>query len=169
MNIIKENDSINQYVELVGDLLKNDVVDTMKQYRHHGDINTHYHSVYVSYTVMKMCNRTKRVDTRETVRAALLHDFYLYEWYTEKHEEKHAWYHPKEAVRNIEKYFGGLTDVQRDMILKHMWPLILTPPKYLEGWILTAADKKCATEDIFKRSGRFKPVYDEICERVNKL
>ena len=34
------------------------------------------------------------------------------------------------------------------MILRHMWPVTIVPPKYKEGFVLTLADKWCATKEI---------------------
>ena len=36
------------------------------------------------------------------------------------------------ALANAEKYFD-LTDKEKDMILRHMWPLTPVPPKSREG------------------------------------
>ena len=167
MDLVKERRYIDEFVGLTGDLLSNELVESMKQYRHHQDTNTHFHSVYVSYTVLKMCDKLNVVNTREIVRAALLHDFYLYQWYTEKHDEYHIWYHPKESVKNIEKHIGQLSDVQRNMILSHMFPTCVELPKSKGAWLLTLADKKCATEDYITHSVRFRNVYEEINRRVN--
>ena len=159
---------INEYVEITGDLLKNDDVKRMKTFNHHGKISTHFHSVYVSFTVLKWCNAFKIDNKNEIVRASLLHDFYLYDWHIEKHEEMHAWYHPKAAVANIETIFGSLSNMQRDMILRHMFPLSVQPPNSIGGWILTLCDKHCANEDIFGVSVRFVPIYDEINRRMER-
>lgn len=156
---------IEGYCSEVGDLLGNEKVLEMKKYNHHGKISTHFHSVYVSYLSYKIGTRLG-VDTRELVRAALLHDLYLYDWHIEKHEEKHAWYHPKMAVKNAEKYVEPLSDKQKDMIYSHMWPLHLMPPKSKEGFVLTFVDKHCANMDIFGLSGSFMPIYNEILKRT---
>ncbi len=163
----KEKKYIDEYIKLTGDLLGNEYVNGMKQYRHHQDTNTHFHSVYVSYRVMKMCEALEIINTREIVRAALLHDFYLYQWYTEKHEEYHIWYHPKEAVKNINKHFGKMSDYQQNMILSHMFPTCVELPKSKGAWILTLCDKRCALEDYITHSKSFVPVYNEIDRRVN--
>ena len=102
------------------------------------------------------------------MRASLLHDFYLYEWYTEKHDENHIWYHPKESVKNIEAHFGALTAAQRNMILAHMFPLSRVLPQSSGAWMLTLADKRCACEDYLGASQRFRPVYDEIDRRAKQ-
>ena len=162
-------DDIDLYIELTGDLLKNELVESMKRYNHHGTIDTHFQSVYVSYTVMKTAKAFHMDNLRDIVRAALLHDFYLYEWYTEKHEEYHIWYHPKESVKNIEKYLFDLTPMQRNMILSHMFPTYVERPKYAAAWVLTLSDKRCATQDYFKLSKRFLPIYNEINRRTEKI
>lgn len=152
---------IIEYCNIVGDLLALDIVKSMKKYNHHGRINTHFHSVYVSFTAYRVC-KAIGIEAYDIVRASLLHDFYLYDWHTDKHEEKHAWYHPKKAVENIENYIGRITPMQRDMILRHMWPLILSPPNSLGGYILTFSDKYCANNDLLGFSKMFLPIYNEI-------
>lgn len=158
---------IDKYMEYVGDLLCDDWVEKMKTYHHHKEIDTHFHSVYVSYSVLKLCMQLHLVNAREITRAALLHDFYLYEWYTEKHEEYHIYYHPKESVKNIEKHFGALTGMQKNMILSHMFPMGIENPKSAGAWLLTLSDKRCAAEDYFHTSKRFIPVYNEIVRRTS--
>ncbi|MGN0535699.1 MAG: HD domain-containing protein [Eubacterium sp.] len=157
---------IEQFIAVNEDLLKNEYVRSMKDYKHHGEINTHFHSVYVAYTVMKICNLIKADGIEEIVRAALLHDFYLYDWHLEKHEQLHAWYHPKESVKNIKKYnLIPLSKMQKEMILRHMFPLSL-PPISVGGWLLTLVDKHCANRELLGFSEDFERVYKEISERI---
>lgn len=166
----REYDKIDGYLQIVQDLLCQQSVQRMKQYPHHGMINTHFHSVYVSYQVYKCCVfwRIQALKTQDIVRAALLHDLYLYDWHLEKHEKKHAWYHPQAAVRNIEKYrLVVLNDMQREMILSHMFPLS-APPHSLGGWMLTLVDKYCAYRELLHAISSFEPLYQVILERVNQ-
>ena len=53
-----------------------------------------------------------------------------------------------------------------DMILAHMFPLSKKMPGSLGAWLLTAADKYCATQDYFSISSRFNRVYDEIVRKT---
>ena len=46
---------VRGYLDTVDDVLRNPLVISMKQYNHHAGISTHFHSVYVSYTVYKYC------------------------------------------------------------------------------------------------------------------
>jgi uncharacterized protein len=166
MDILKEKDYIDRYWDYTSDLLCDELVRSMVNFRHHDTITTHYHSLYVSYCVCRHCCNLKLKNSREIVRAALLHDFYLYEWYTVKHDEYHIFYHPKEAVKNIEEHFGTLSSMQRDMILSHMFPASKQFPNSVGAWLLTMADKRCAMEDYLSVSGKFEPVYNEINRRI---
>lgn len=167
MDINSEKDWIKGYCNEVKDFLQHEKVNEMKQYYHHNMIDCHFHSVFVSYITYKVCVKLN-CNVHETTVAALLHDFYLYDWHVTKHDELHAWYHPKAAVINAEKYFGKLTELQRDMMLSHMWPLHIVPPKSKEGMILTFADKYCTNFDLIGASDKFLPIYNEIISEVQK-
>jgi uncharacterized protein len=86
------------------------------------------------------------------VRAALLHDFFLYDWHTpDKMWSLHGWTHPVRAVENGRKYFA-ISDKEASLIRTHMWPwTLLHPPVCREGWIICLADKLCsAGETLFR-------------------
>lgn len=51
-----------------------------------------------------------------------------------------------------------LTPIEHDIIKKHMFPLTLVPPKYLESWIVCWIDKKCSTRETLQRRCR-----EEVC------
>ena len=166
-NPVREGVWIEAYIEAVADILSHPKYQQLKLFDHHKPVNCHFHSVFVSYLVFKISSRLN-LNPVETARAAALHDFYLYDWYLTKHDELHAWYHPKMAVINAETYFGELTDRQRDMILSHMWPLHIMPPKTREGMILTLVDKYCTSADMLKLSRKFVPLYEIINTEVER-
>ena len=166
MDVNKEKENILEFCEIGRDILTHPRYEEMKEYNHHGDVSCHFHTLFVAYITYKTCLHTD-CNTVEATRAAMLHDFYLYNWHIVKHDELHAFYHPKEALKNAEHYFGRLSDLQRDMILAHMWPMHLTPPRSAEGMILTAADKICASFDFMKVSEKFIPIYNKINEVVS--
>lgn len=157
---------IKGFCETVGDILTHPRFNEMREYHHHKEIDCHFHSVFVAYLTYKICRFTS-CNTEEATRAAILHDFYLYDWHITKHDELHAWYHPKQAKINAEKYFGSLTPKQEDMILAHMWPLHLMPPRSKEGMVLTMADKICTNLDLMKLSEKFLPIYHEIDKEMH--
>ncbi len=70
----------------------------------------------------------------------------------------HAFTHPKTAYMNASKLFN-LNDKEADIILKHMWPVTLSFPKYKESYLLTFVDKYCALSEF---------MYG-MCSRVSRL
>ncbi len=163
----KQKKWICGYCDTVADLLAHEKVQEMQTYPHHKAVDTLYHSVNVSFLTYQICS-VLRLHTEEATRAALLHDFYLYNWYVEKHGEYHMWYHPKEAVKNAHKYFGALSARQSNMILSHMFPLFVEPPRSCEAFVLTCADKICATRDLLGFSKHFLPVFRAIETEVRR-
>ena len=96
-----------------------------------------------------------RVDLRSLIRAALLHDYFLYDWHDWDNGE-HRWHgftHGHAALVNALKDFT-LNDIERDSIEKHMFPMTPVPPRYIEGYLVTLADKLSATRETLSL-GRF--------------
>ena len=84
----------------------------------------------------------------------MLHDLFLYDW---RHSKKklnleglHAFVHPKIALRNASELFL-LNDKEKDIILKHMWPVtFFSLPKYRESYIITFTDKLSALKSFYE-------------------
>ncbi len=75
---------------------------------------------------------------------------FLYDWRVHQDEYKglHAFTHGKIACDKASKEFD-LNDIEKNMILRHMFPVTLVPPKYKESWLLTLVDKYCTMEEFF--------------------
>jgi uncharacterized protein len=127
------------------ELLKCDDVQLMDHFIQHANISTLEHSISVAYYSYLVCRKFNlSVDYRNMIRGALLHDFFLYDWHLKSDRKGlHGFTHPKAALENAEKRFP-LSDMERDIIVKHMWPLTLTPPKYKEALIVSLSDKFCS-------------------------
>ena len=86
-------------------------------------------------------------DSVSAARGAMLHDLFLYDWRIPKknrvNKKMHAFTHGEIALNNANKLFK-LNDTEKDMILRHMWPVTLRMPKTKEGFLLTLVDKYCA-------------------------
>lgn len=118
-----------------------------KEHLQHGNMTVNAHvmnvcrySIVLSDTLRIKCNR------RDLIRGALLHDYFLYDWHIPDFKNPHrlhGFYHPGRALRNADSEYT-LTDIQRDIIKKHMWPLTFVPPLCREAWVVTAADKWCS-------------------------
>ena len=91
----------------------------------------------------------KRIDRRSLIRGGLLHDYFLYDWhiYSKKHEW-HGFTHAGCALSNSNRDFK-LNGIEQDIIKKHMFPLNILPPAYLESAIVCMADKWCAMCETF--------------------
>lgn len=142
------------YMACVGDILENPVFLSMDDFMQHGDTTCKEHCIKVSYLTYCICRRIGW-DYTEASRAGLLHDLFLYDWHThakETGEHFHGFTHPKAALRNAEQFFD-LTEREKDMILRHMWPLTPIPPKSREGYALIYADKFCG---LVETAGRVK-------------
>lgn len=138
------NELCNGYYETVRDLLENELVLKMKEYMQHGNTTTFQHCVNVSYYNYIIC-RFFGLDARAGARAGLLHDFFLYDWHTHTRETGdhfHGMTHPKTALKNACRHFE-LSAREKDIILKHMFPLTITPPSYRETIVIIFVDKYC--------------------------
>ncbi len=146
-----------EFYDIIKDIYKHEEFMKLKHFFHHNSsIYAHVRDVaYFTYRTAKYL----KLDYRSAARGALLHDFFLYDWRNhdepELHRDKyHGVEHPRIALANAEKYFQ-LNDIEKDIIVKHMWPLTIVPPKYKESYIVTFADKYLSSRefiDEFKRS-----------------
>lgn len=138
-----------EYIDIVKDIINNETVLEMKKYRQHYDINTFEHCLNVSYISYRICKRLKW-DYKSMARAAMLHDLFLYDWRNSKKELNlngyHAFVHPKIALENASKIYD-LNDKEKDIIVKHMWPVTLSLPKYKEAFVITLVDKYSALQE----------------------
>ena len=144
------------YRACVEDILENPVFQSMARFMQHGDTTCKAHCIKVSYLSYRICRRFGW-DYVQTARAGLLHDLFLYDWHThakETGEHFHGFTHPRRALANAEKYFD-LTDKEKDMILRHMWPLTPVPPKSREGMAIIYADKFCGLAETAARVKRW--------------
>lgn len=128
-----------KFLNIVQDILDNEEFQKLKDIKHH-DTNRYEHSLrvsYYSYLITKMLG----LKYKETARAGLLHDFFLEENYKEKISKRldTLLKHPIFALETASKYYE-LTDLQKDIIVSHMYPVTLNPPKYLESWIVDLID-----------------------------
>ncbi|MDL2293424.1 HD family phosphohydrolase [Ruminococcaceae bacterium OttesenSCG-928-D13] len=141
-----------EYVAAVEDILYNETFQSMKEFPQHGSTSCLAHSIAVSYLTWHTC---KKLGLRavEAARGALLHDLFLYDWHTHKPEKgdaMHGFTHPKTALENAKKEFD-LTELEQDIILKHMWPLTPVPPSHKESYVVCYHDKICSLRETMRR------------------
>lgn len=144
VKIYKKRKAWEEFVEIVTPLVEHEKVQEMKQYPHHGVTSCFEHCIHVSYCNFMIC-KMFGLDAKAGARAGLLHDLFLYDWHTykpNKGERLHGFTHARQALINAEKYFE-LSDMEKDIISKHMFPLNLGLPKYKETSVIILTDKFC--------------------------
>ena len=133
-----------EYLEMVHDLMDHADVQRLANYTHHHITTRLAHSIGVSYRSYRWAKRLG-LDARAVARAGLLHDLFFYES-IDKHNagpRGHNYEHPRIALENALK-ITELSDVEQDIILKHMFGATLDIPRYIESWIVTLMDKRCS-------------------------
>ena len=139
------------------DILHSKNFQLMKEYIQHGNVTVNLHVMTVArYSVALTDFLHISCSRRELIRGALLHDYFLYDWHIPDKENPHrlhGFYHPGTALRNASKEYM-LSEREKNIIKRHMWPLTVVPPRYREAWIVTMADKWCSLlETLHMRKG----------------
>ena len=150
-NICEDYTNIREFEHIINDLVNNDTVLKMKNYKQHYETSCFDHCKMVSYYCYLICKKYN-LDYISAARAGMLHDLFLYDWRTRENGRKglHAFTHPKTALENSRKLFN-LNEKECDIILKHMWPVtFFNFPRYRESFIITAVDKYCAIQESIK-------------------
>lgn len=149
LNINIKKDRLKQYTDCVDDLIQSEVTGELKNFKQHGSVTCFEHSLSVSYYSYLVC-RYFGMDYRAAARGGLLHDLFLYNWHKSKLiGGKHGFTHPYTALENANKHFK-LNKREKDIIVKHMWPLTVLLPRYKESFVVSCVDKYCAILEIYK-------------------
>ena len=136
-----------EYVSYIEDLMYTKDVQSLGKFKQHHYSTRLEHSISVSYLSYRLAKKWNG-NARSTARAGLLHDLFFYDWRTEKMDGgSHAYVHPRVAVKNAEK-LTELSELEKDIIIKHMWLATIAPPKYKESYIVTLVDKYCAAHEV---------------------
>lgn len=150
--------SDKEFYNIAEPILRNSEFQRRKTYLHHND-SVYEHSLrvaWVSYSIAKFLNKYMRfhINISNVIISALLHDFYTTPWREYKSSilwKKHGFVHGKIACNNANQFFAGYMNARIENAIKnHMFPLTIIPPKYIEGWIITIADKYVSLE-VFKK------------------
>lgn len=123
-----------------------------KEFIQHSDMTVFQHCAHVAYISCVLCVKFGiDVSWDEMIRAALLHDYFLYDWHDgPAFNFRHAFGHPTFAARNAARDYK-LTEKEIQIIKRHMWPLTIVPPTCREGWIIVLADKICTLLEVGRR------------------
>lgn len=122
----------------------------LKDYIQHGNTSVFEHSVNVAYCSFRTAELLGiNSHKEELIRGALLHDYFLYDWHQKDSTHRlHGFKHPFSALKNAENDFE-LSSREKNIIVRHMFPLVPIPPNCLEAWIVCLVDKYCSLLETF--------------------
>ena len=146
----------------VEDLIENESVLKLSEYKQHMNVTRYQHSVNVSYYSFIICKKLK-LNYIAAARGGLLHDLFFYSWQDEgfhrnyksksKAVRRHLVEHPVTAFENARE-IAELTDIEKDIILKHMWPTTKVLPQFKETFVVSLVDKASALCEFCDHVGR---------------
>lgn len=146
--ILEKIENEKEFLSIIRDITTNEKVQQMKNFRQHYTTSCYEHCLIASYYCYLICKKY-HLDYISAARAAMIHDLFLYDWRIKNGRTGfHAFTHPKTAFENANRLFH-LNLIEKDMVLKHMWPVTFKLPKYKESFILTFVDKYCAMQESF--------------------
>jgi uncharacterized protein len=135
------------YFSHVSDIVESDEIEQLKEITHHISTTRFQHCVNVSYYSYIVCRRFN-LDAHAAARAGLMHDLFYYDRRAynttrSKGQISHSMLHALMAAENASRLVE-ISDMERDMIEKHMWPATHKFPKYKESYVVCLVDKYCA-------------------------
>ena len=136
----------SEFWNIIKDILENDTIQRLHTFKHHYGSTRFEHSLSVAYYSYKIC-KILHLDFTSAARAGLLHDLFLYDCENSFSRPKfHIWKHPRIALNNAKELFD-LNRKEKDIILKHMWPVTFSPPRFFESFVVSGVDKYCAVKE----------------------
>lgn len=139
------------------DILLSKGMDLEKTLIQHAESSVYEHSLRVAYLSVKLARKYHlKVNVPSMVRAALLHDYFLYDWHIKPHPKHHAHLHAQYAYENAKRDFM-INPMEKNIILSHMWPLrFFLFPKCREAWLVNLADDIATCEEMSRKSYEFE-------------
>ena len=155
------------FQEMTDDIIRHPLFVQLRDCPHHGGENSLYiHSVATAKCAYRLARRfhLKEDRVRALTRAALLHDFFGYDWQSDRHRRYMRRYSGWKRIKHMHAFIHGshaahragrvsdLDQRQRSAITSHMFPLAPWP-KNSEAWLLTLADKMVASREMSEAVG----------------
>ena len=140
--------SMREFFSIIYNLTKNETVQEMKKFNQHANISCYKHCMQVAYYTYIVCKKL-HLDYVSATRAALLHDYFTESDFNGVTGIKKGVVHPMIAYNNACKDFY-VNELEKNVIVSHMFPLGKVIPKYKESWVVTLVDKGVATYELSK-------------------
>ena len=153
----------------IQDILEHPKFQALKELQHHGQGNSVYdHSLATAEFAFQLARDLgfSGEDVRRVTRAALLHDFFGYDWHGPAYQRYSHSFHGLGRVTHMHGFIHGpiaakraafwfdLDQRQQEAIADHMFPLCRAFPRHKEAWVVTAADKVVAAREVLALAER---------------
>ncbi len=143
------------FLSIAQEIVNNIEYQKLRKYIHHYTLSRYDHCFDVAYhAYVRAIKVDKNLDLKAIIRAALLHDFFLYDLRKEN-INKHLSSHPKTSLSTAQKYFE-LNKLEQEIILCHMWPFNTDKPKSKEAKLVNSSDKICSLYETFRLKKRIR-------------
>ena len=162
---------LNSLEEKYNYYLNHELILRMKDYPMHRGSNCYLHSFKVcKKAVTDALTSGSKVNYFNILEAAVLHDYYLYNWRDDKDLLKHhASRHPRVANINAIKDFNVNKEVS-ELILTHMWPSNFKRyPKNMDAYFVIESDKRVAIVEAMTSIRYKKKRTDKYYKIISKL
>lgn len=138
-------------------------LEQLARYPQHGTTSRLLHSIAIAYYSYRLASCIGiSIHAEELVRGALLHDYFLYDAQDGNSSHKGHWTrHPEIALKNAAQELE-LTDIETDIIKKHMFPLTLQPPRCRESVLVSLTDKGCSVYEFFRRKKPYQKLRRDV-------
>jgi len=137
-----------EYKKIVKDIFRNVEFKKLYNIEHHG-ISRMEHSIKISYYSYKIAKKLG-MDYVSVARGGLLHDFFL-DGDERNGKEKFldTFTHPKRALNTSMEYFN-VNDIEKNIIVSHMFPIYISIPKYKESFLVNLVDKVIGCKELLR-------------------
>ncbi|RLC28405.1 MAG: phosphohydrolase, partial [Deltaproteobacteria bacterium] len=140
----QKTDADARFAETARPILNLPAVKKLEDFNHHRGKTRLAHVTEVAY-ISFLVGQKLSLDCDAIIKGALLHDLFYYDWLREG-PRLHGFRHHRIALENARKT-TSLSKKEEDIIKKHMWPLTVIPPRYMESLVVSVVDTFCSTRD----------------------
>ena len=137
-----------EYKKIVKDIFRNVEFKKLYNIEHHG-ISRMEHSIKISY-YSYMIAKKLGMDYISVARGGLLHDFYLDgDERNCKRKFLDTFIHPRKALNTVINNFN-VNEIEKDIIISHMFPIYIKIPKYKESVLVNLVDKVIGGKELLR-------------------
>ena len=138
----------NEYLSIIGELINNEEYQKLKEETHHHHLSNRYdHCLAVAENTYKICKKLG-LDYVSATRAAILHDFFFNEEFSDKNKAEFYTKHYEMSIRNASK-ITTLSEKETNIISSHMYPIGGTIPNCIESVIVDLVDDAVSIRERF--------------------